>query len=219
MLQYNSVGISVLMYYLHLIQVSQTTSASGQLIFNIGSGVTIPSLAEIPTQQGTQEEKAPLPSTPGVVEDLESNASFTSEPRDVQHQPPAASPESREADRERTVTSESTTGHPDERISTPNDTASVGDLAVQLATLSARNLARGACTVASETYLAAQRVAELGLQQVNEQLQRRGIQFDDKEKENLKAILLMLLIVISAIFLLGLGKQNLSNQWEFYFTN
>ena len=96
---------------------------------------------------------------------------------------------------------------------------SVGDLTMQLVSVSSRNLARGACAVAASTYTMAQRVAELGLQQLNEQLQRRGIFFDDKERENLKAVLLMLLLVISAIFLLGLGKQRLSNHWDFYFPN
>ena len=77
----------------------------------------------------------------------------------------------------------------------------------------------GACVAATETYVMAQRVAELGLQQLNEQLQRRGIHFDDKERDDLKAVLLMLLIVVCAIFLLGMGKQRMSTHWDFYFPN
>ena len=35
---------------------------------------------------------------------------------------------------------------------------------------------------------------------------------DFKEKEDLKAVLLMLLIVVCAIFLLGMGKQRIRNK-------
>lgn len=101
----------------------------------------------------------------------------------------------------------------------PTAEPSVGDLTMQLVSISARNIARQSCSVVKSTYSMAQRVAELGLQQLNEQLQRRGIFFDDKEREDIKAVLLMLLLVISAIFLLGLGKQRLSNHWDFYFPN
>lgn len=95
----------------------------------------------------------------------------------------------------------------------------VGELAAQLLTVSSRQLARGACAAAQETYAVAQRVAEFGWQQLNDQLHRRGIILEEKEEDHLKTTLLLLLMVVAAIFLLGMGKQKFSYHWELYYPN
>jgi len=161
------------------------TSASGQLVFNIGAGVTIPSMPPITTEIP--------PGLPERIEEIRPERIIEETP--IEEAPVATNPAG------------------------PVTEPSVTDLTLQLVNISSRHVARAAQAVAADAYVMAQRVAEMGLQQVNQQLQRHGIQFDDKEMENIKAVLLMLLIVVAAIFLLGLGKQRISNHWDFYFPN
>lgn len=246
-----------------------TSNASGQLMFNIGPGVTIPLLTnhretndvDIERRSLQTQTSAPFPADVQVISEVtvnrqdEINPSTATPPEKLETSPPDEIVSQRE---EEPVTvmetpapsrgnagasvahsSEETgdrTIRPTEGLNNP----SVSDLAMQLANLSARNIMSGVCVAATETYSMAQRVAEvclllllfnfslnkkftliiqLGLQQFSDHLQRRGIQFDDKEKEDLKAVLLMLLIVVCAIFLLGMGKQRISNHWDFYFPN
>lgn len=222
------------------LQVSQLTSTTGPLLFNIGSGVAMPSLPCFVQQQqnvngdGVAQQSPSTELLPsGEAREAPSHHTLAAFSRPMQKestgdkkdQKPVMGTESEvshvlassvppvlpDASERRQAAVESQA--PD--IAEP----SVGDLTLQLVSISSRNMARGACTFATSTYAMAQRVAELGLQQLNEQLQRRGIFFDDKERENLKAVLLMLLLVVAAIFLLGLGKQRLSNHWDFYFPN
>lgn len=248
-----------------------TSNAAGQLVFNIGPGVTIPFLGNLrePEHGGTdrqvsqtptpvilsteiasaaethmvvksEENKPHVRSPPGELEiptsadtvlpEQQASIVDTAAPASVKARIASAPLVEEVAIADRTVRQPETTADP-----------SMSNLALQLVNLSARNLASGVCVAATETYSMAQRVAEvtndlilksytqcyrtylvviqLGLQQFNDHLQRRGIHFDDKEKEDLKAILLMLLIVICAIFLLGMGKQRISNHWDFYFPN
>ena len=210
-----------------------TTNASGQLVFNIGPGVTIPFLAgprEAEEVRDTQTQSPPTPLTnpvpvetpvrPAVQQEEEKEVATPA----VKLKRPLPPPEEIPAQIEETPApsgGQTPTAHSTENANNVRQTEepSVSSLAMQLASISSRHLMNGACVAATETYVMAQRVAELGLQQLNEQLQRRGIHFDDKERDDLKAVLLMLLIVVCAIFLLGMGKQRMSTHWDFYFPN
>ena len=207
-----------------------TSNASGQLVFNIGPGVTIPFLAgprETEEVRDTQIQSPPTPLTnpvpvetpvrPAVQQEEEKEVATPA----VKPKRPLPPPEEIPAQIEETPATSGgqvPTAHSTENVRQTEE-PSVSSLAMQLASISSRHLMNGACVAASETYVMAQRVAELGLQQLNEQLQRRGIHFDDKERDDLKAVLLMLLIVVCAIFLLGMGKQRMSTHWDFYFPN
>lgn len=231
------------------LQVCQmtTSNATGQLMFNIGPGVTIPFLGNLrevePVSADRQMSQPPtsvilpaeVPSTPEThvtTEREEKEPTIRSSPVELETRPsadmilpelPIAETAAPNSSNPRIAVASSIA-----ELDTANRTlrqtenmadASFSNLALQLVNVSARNLASGVCIAATETYSMAQRVAEIGLQQFNDHLQRRGIQFDDKEREDLKAILLMLLIVVCAIFLLGMGKQRISNHWDFYFPN
>ncbi|KAI9559457.1 hypothetical protein GHT06_013447 [Daphnia sinensis] len=230
------------------LQVCQmtTSNATGQLMFNIGPGVTIPflgNLREEPVAADRQMSQPPTPVIPSaevpsipetqlIVEREEKEPPIRSSLGELEARPPAdiILPEQPIAETAAPPSSNTRIAVAPSiaELDTTNRTlgqtentadASFSNLALQLVNVSARNLASGVCIAATETYTMAQRVAEIGLQQLNDHLQRRGIQFDDKEKEDLKAILLMLLIVVCAIFLLGMGKQRISNHWDFYFPN
>lgn len=221
-----------------------TSNASGQLVFSIGPGVTIPFL----TNHRERNETVPDERVQPITDPVSNEARRTSVAREEVKPSTSTSPPP-PADQSETATLEGTqlrqeapsTESPVIPVSSvqaveqvhsinatvtaadrpvrQNQDATVSELAMQLATLSSRHVISGVHAAATETYTMAQRVAELGLQQLNEQLQRRGITFDDKEKEDLKAVLIMLLIVVCAIFLLGMGKQRISNHWDFYFPN
>ena len=206
-----------------------TTNASGQLVFNIGPGVTIPFLAgprETEEVRDTQIQSPPTPLTNPVPVETPVRPVQQEEEKEVatpavKPKRPLPPPEEIPAQIEETPATSGgqvPTAHSTENVRQTEE-PSVSSLAMQLASISSRHLMNGACVAASETYVMAQRVAELGLQQLNEQLQRRGIHFDDKERDDLKAVLLMLLIVVCAIFLLGMGKQRMSTHWDFYFPN
>lgn len=213
-----------------------TSNTAGQLVFNIGPGVTIPFLADQRNSRDEGQTNEPAREIAPTVNPISNTAAEIVE-EEIQNYiepspsvPPVCEPEPA-AVQETQLRPKTTTAGAEESHSTQENSNNAtpvptlgqtedptfSDLAMQLATLSTRHLITGACAAVSETYTMAQRVAELGLRQLNEQLQRRGIHFDDSEKQDLKAVLLMLLIVVSAIFLLGMGKQRISNHWDFYF--
>lgn len=230
---------------MQLPQVCQmtTSNASGQLMFNIGPGVTIPFLASHRETDNVEAERQTqaLPSIPSlpppnsVPAEERSTSDTVKSGEEESRTTTLVTPAPPRPSEEELAYVGATAVHPSRNPEAPathsienvniNQTLrqaeepSVSSLAIQLASVSGRQLMSGVCVAASETYIMAQRVAELGLQQLNEQLQRRGIHFDDKEKDDLKAVLLMLLIVVCAIFLLGMGKQRISNHWDFYFPN
>ena len=207
------------------------TNASGQLIFNVGSNaVTIPSTVMSLSESEAKDEvieNVRTETTPVRVDttvDATREEGRSAEPQIV----PAVAQETKaESKKETFECSSQTTFENRERVERAPPTIttvpppSVSDLTAQLVGLSSQNLARFGCAAATETWEVAKRVARLGLEQVNKQLQRQGVYFDDTEKENAKAILMVLLILVAAIFLLGMGRvpHRLSNHWEFYFTN
>ncbi len=222
-----------------------TSNASGQLVFNIGPGATIPFLTDpretdvgaerqtqssptiscfSPTTNSNVMAETPMKSDTVKQEEWRLTSSSTPGVKPKLPPPSEATPVQQEefASVEEPGIPSTSNGRAPVAHSTgdrQSEEPSVSSLAMQLASVSSRHLMNGACVAATETYIMAQRVAELGLQQLNEQLHRRGIHFDDKEKDDLKAVLLMLLIVVCAIFLLGMGKQRISTHWDFYFPN
>jgi hypothetical protein len=204
------------------------TSSSGQLIFNVGSNAeairsTVMSLSESEAKESEVIENIRT----GTPTDMSRDEGRNTEPQIVTAVPQQFKVESKKETFE--SSSQTTFENPQNQerverttsIITAVPTPSVTALTAQLVGLTSQNLARVGCAAATETWEVAKRVARLGLEQVNKQLQRQGVYFDDTEKDNAKAILMVLLILVAAIFLLGMGRvpQRLSNHWEFYFTN
>ena len=104
-----------------------------------------------------------------------------------------------------------------EQTTTRAPEPSMADLALQLAAVSGRHLVHGATIVGEQTYDVARRVARFAWDRLNAQMRQRGICLTEDEEDNLKAVLLLLLMVVAAIFLLGMGRQQLSYQWEFQY--
>jgi len=204
------------------------TSASGQLIFNVGSNaVAIPSTVMSLSESEAKESEVIENVRTGTPTDMSRDEGRNTETQIVTAVPQQSKVESKKETFE--SSSQTTFENPQNQerveratsIITAVPTPSVTDLTSQLVGLTSQNLARFGCAAATETWEVAKRVARLGLEQVNKQLQRQGVHFDDTEKDNAKAILMVLLILVAAIFLLGMGRvpHRLSNHWEFYFTN
>lgn len=218
-----------------------TSTESGQLLVNVGHRLTIPLLTTHneenkaqPSEQTSSSSNSNGPSL-SLISKIKEDEEIAILPQKEQSDMACNNENSsqlsckfnRKALNETEITALSTNDtssslanvadvHPNQ-VPQQFEEPSVTDLTMQLAVLSSRRLTRNACAAVSQTYSVAQRVAKLGLKQLHDQLQRRGINFDEKEKDDLKAVLLMLLIVIAAIFLLGTGKQRISNHWDFYF--
>ncbi len=167
-----------------------TTNASGQLMFNIGPGVTIPLLTNhretedvgidrhssqtspslpvdvqtLPdTSVNRQDERKPSTSTP--LEKLETPSAqeivLQQEEPTILTETPSQSCANVRASTAHSSNETSTGGDRTIRQTEVVNNPSVSDLAMQLANLSARNIVSGVCVAATETYSMAQRVAEV----------------------------------------------------------
>jgi len=204
------------------LQVSQLTCTSndGQpMVFNLPAGSIF--TPESSNAQFSQEDVPPVLPLPRRRRDASQRSAKTAsasaaEAQTAQDDAPVSSTESSrpdEADGYQLVKVESRT----EQSTTRTPEPSIGDLALQLAAVSGRHLVHGATIVGEQTYDVARRVAQFGWERLNAQLRRRGICLTEDEEDNLKAVLLLLLMVVAAIFLLGMGRQQLSYQWEFQY--
>lgn len=170
-----------------------TSNASGQLMFNIGPGVTIPILTNrretedvgIDRQSLQTSNSVTLPVNVQMIPDIAVNRQDemkpststplekleTSPPQEIvlQHEEPpilteTPAPSCGNVRASMAHSSDETgiaTGDRTIRQSEIANNPSVGDLAIQLANLSARNIISGVCVAATETYSMAQRVAEV----------------------------------------------------------
>lgn len=166
-----------------------TSNATGQLMFNIGPGVTIPFLGNLrevePVSAYRQMSQPPtsvilpaeVPSTPEThvtTEREEKEPTIRSSPVELETRPsadmilpelPIAETAAPNSSNPRIAVASSIA-----ELDTANRTlrqtenmadASFSNLALQLVNVSARNLASGVCIAATETYSMAQRVAEV----------------------------------------------------------
>ena len=147
-----------------------TTNASGQLMFNIGPGVTIPILTNHRETEDVGIDRHSSQTSPSLPVDVQTLPD-TSVNRQDERKPSTSTPlEKLETPSEQEIVLQQE--EPTILTETPSQSCgirqtevvnnpSVSDLAMQLANLSARNIMSGVCVAATETYSMAQRVAEV----------------------------------------------------------